>query len=215
MNIKDIDFCGSFTQLEKMPKDRLPEIAFIGRSNVGKSSLINNLCNRKIAKTSSTPGKTQLINFFKINRKFYLVDLPGYGYAKVALDVKKKWEAFIDIYLQKRETLKAVFLLLDIRREPNDHDKMLTSWIKSLSSTSDLRPVYVLTKADKLGRSAIAKNKAEIAKALFISQHEMFIHSSVSGNGKKELLKCIDEILTPPAENLSISDEDEDGFEKE
>ena len=79
MNIKDIDFCGSFTQLEKMPKDRLPEIAFIGRSNVGKSSLINNLCNRKIAKTSSTPGKTQLINFFKINRKFYLVDLPGYG----------------------------------------------------------------------------------------------------------------------------------------
>lgn len=197
MNIKDIDFCGSFAQLEKMPKDGLPEIAFIGRSNVGKSSLINNMCNRKIAKTSSTPGKTQLINFFKINKKFYLVDLPGYGYAKVAPEVKRKWETFIDIYLQRREFLKAVFLLLDIRREPNEHDRTLTSWIKSLSRTSDLRSVYVLTKADKLGKSAIAKNKAEIAKSLFVSQHEMVVHSSVSGDGKKELLKCIDDILTP------------------
>lgn len=206
MNIKDIDFCGSFTQLEKMPKDHLPEIAFIGRSNVGKSSLINNLCNRKIAKTSSTPGKTQLINFFKINKKFYLVDLPGYGYAKVAADVKKKWEAFIDVYLQKREPLKAVFLLLDIRREPNEHDKMMTSWIKSLSAVSDLRPVYVLTKADKLGRSAIARSKAEIAKALFVSQHEMVVHSSVSGEGKKELLKSIDDILNTKSEQLDLND---------
>ena len=208
MNIKDIDFCGSFTQLEKMPKDKLPEIAFIGRSNVGKSSLINNLCNRKIAKTSSTPGKTQLINFFKINKKFYLVDLPGYGYAKVTPEVKKKWEAFIDIYLQKRETLKAVFLLLDIRREPNEHDRMLISWVKSLSAVSELRPVYVLTKADKLGRSAIAKSKAEIAKALFVSQHEMFVHSSVSGDGKKELQKCIDDILAPKPELLGFDDEE-------
>ena len=208
MNIKDIDFCGSFTQLEKMPKDKLPEIAFIGRSNVGKSSLINNLCNRKIAKTSSTPGKTQLINFFKINKKFYLVDLPGYGYAKVTPEVKKKWEAFIDIYLQKRETLKAVFLLLDIRREPNEHDRMLIFWVKSLSAVSELRPVYVLTKADKLGRSAIAKSKAEIAKALFVSQHEMFVHSSVSGDGKKELLKCIDDILAPKPELLGFDDEE-------
>ena len=150
----------------------------------------------------------------RVEGALYFVDLPGYGYAKVALDVKKKWEAFIDIYLQKRQTLKAVFLLLDIRREPNEHDKMLTSWIKSLSAVSDLRPVYVLTKADKLGRSAIAKSKADIAKALFISQHEMFVHSSVSGNGKKELLKCIDEILAPPAENLLIP-EDEDDFEEE
>lgn len=208
MNIKDIDFCGSFTQLDKMPKDKLPEIAFIGRSNVGKSSLINNLCNRKIAKTSSTPGKTQLINFFKINKKFYLVDLPGYGYAKVTPEVKKKWEAFIDIYLQKRETLKAVFLLLDIRREPNEHDRMLISWVKSLSAVSELRPVYVLTKADKLGRSAIAKSKAEIAKALFVSQHEMFVHSSISGDGKKELLKCIDDILAPKPELLGFDDEE-------
>ena len=106
MKIQTIDFCGSFKELDKMPKDNLPEIAFIGRSNVGKSSIINNFLNATVAKTSSTPGKTQLINFFKIKKKFYLVDLPGYGYAAVSAKTKAEWQGYIEKYLQIVRHLK-------------------------------------------------------------------------------------------------------------
>lgn len=195
MKIKELEFIGSYQELSRMPKDRLPEIAFVGRSNVGKSSLINHLCRQKIAKTSSVPGKTQLINFFKINRKFYLVDLPGYGYAQVALSVKKNWEKFIELYLQQRETLRVIFLLLDIRRVPNEQDQIVSTWMKTLAQSGNLIPVYVLTKTDKLARSEINKNKAEIAKTLFVSQHEMILHSSLKNVGREEIFKKMEEAL--------------------
>ena len=192
MKIQTIDFCGSFKELDKMPKDNLPEIAFIGRSTVGKSSIINNFLNATVAKTSSTPGKTQLINFFKINKKFYLVDLPGYGYAAVSAKTKAEWQGYIEKYLANRETLKAVVLLLDIRHKPNSHDMTLIQWMQTLI---DIEKIFVLTKSDKLSRSNIFKHKAMIAKELFISQHELIPHSSASGDGRHELHKRIEKAL--------------------
>lgn len=195
---------GSFKSLDKMPSDKLPEIAFIGRSNVGKSSIINNLLSAKVAKVSGTPGKTQLINFFKINKTFYTVDLPGYGFAEVTLSIKKEWEEFIDVYLRERTTLKAIVLLLDIRRVPNEHDRMISGWMKALPGVT---PIFVLTKLDKVTRNQANKNKIMIAKELFISQHEIFMHSSVNSTGKYEILKKIDDIISA-GKNIKIDNEE-------
>jgi len=213
LKFKEIEFIGSYKSLDKMPADNLPEVAFIGRSNVGKSSIINNVLNAKVAKTSSTPGKTQLINFFKINKKFYIVDLPGYGYAQVAIAIKKEWEKFIETYLRERSSLKIIVLLLDIRREPNAHDRMLSEWIKSLPTIS---PIIVLTKSDKVSRNDIFKNKVRIAKDLYISQHDILIHSSLSGDGRFDLIKKINSLLEPremPAIEEGESDETNDSDE--
>ena len=138
----------------KLPDTNRPEVAFAGKSNVGKSSLINALMNRKaLARTSASPGKTQTINFYNINDAMYLVDLPGYGYAKVSQSVKEQWGKLIERYLQKSKQLKAVFLLIDIRHDPSANDKMMYDWIVN----NGYRPVIVATKLDKIKRSQISK----------------------------------------------------------
>lgn len=138
----------------KLPDNQLPEVAFAGKSNVGKSSLINGLLNRKsLARTSSQPGKTQTINFYKVNQELYLVDLPGYGYAKVSNEIKAKWGRMIENYLHGSKQLKAVFLLIDIRHEPSANDKDMYQWILA----QGYEPVIIATKLDKIKRSQVQK----------------------------------------------------------
>lgn len=189
MKIKTVDFFTSYAKVDKMPQTDLVEIAFLGRSNVGKSSLLNNLCNKKIAYTSSTPGKTQLINFFNVNNKLYFVDLPGYGYAKVPKAMKKNWGNVIEEYLQVRKQLRGVFFLLDIRRVPNEYDKMLNEWLKKLP---DVEVFYILTKTDKLSKSKANQQKIMIARELFVDQNEFIFYSSTKNYGKNDLLKKLD-----------------------
>ncbi|HIT65287.1 MAG TPA: YihA family ribosome biogenesis GTP-binding protein, partial [Candidatus Ventrimonas merdavium] len=138
-----------------LPENQLPEFAFAGKSNVGKSSLINGLLNRKsLARTSSQPGKTQTINFYNINDALYFVDLPGYGYAKVSVEVKAKWGKMIERYLKRSRTLQSVFLLIDIRHEPSANDRMMYDWIVE----NGYRPVVIATKLDKIKRSQVQKH---------------------------------------------------------
>ena len=161
MIIKNVSLdivCGITSTL---PDTELPEVAFAGKSNVGKSSLINALMNRKaLARTSASPGKTQTINFYNINDAMYLVDLPGYGYAKVSQSVKEQWGKLIERYLQKSKQLKAVFLLIDIRHDPSANDKMMYDWIVH----NGYQPIIIATKVDKLKRSQVQKH----VKAFFL-----------------------------------------------
>ena len=146
-----------------LPENTLPEIAFAGKSNVGKSSLINGLMNRKsFARTSATPGKTQTINFYNINQELYLVDLPGYGYAKVSEQEKKKWGQMIERYLHQSKQLRAVFLLIDIRHAPSANDKMMYDWILS----QGYHPIIIATKLDKLKRSQVQKQIKVVRQGL-------------------------------------------------
>lgn len=190
LKIKSINFFKSFSDSKKIPNSLYPEIAFIGRSNVGKSSLINNLCNKKIAETSAVPGKTQLINFFLINNSLYFVDLPGYGYAKTSKSKKKKWPLLIESYLNIREQLKIIIFLLDIRRIPNEYDKMLNNWLKNLNN---IEVVYVLTKIDKVSKNEAKKQKIRVALELFIDQNDFMFYSTTKKIGRLELLKRIEE----------------------
>ena len=199
MNVANAEFVVSNTNVEQCPKTKLPEYAFIGRSNVGKSSLINMLCNKKkLAKTSSRPGKTQLINHFLINKQWYLVDLPGYGYARTSKAQKKTFQKFITDYLIKRKELISTFLLIDLRHKPQPLDLKYMNWLgKNLIPFS-----IIFTKADKLKEveinEYILKYLNDIRKDWEeIPQH--FITSSEKKIGKTELLKYIDEI------NKSIS----------
>ena len=199
MNVANAEFVVSNTNVEQCPKTKLPEYAFIGRSNVGKSSLINMLCNKKkLAKTSSRPGKTQLINHFLINKQWYLVDLPGYGYARTSKAQKKTFQKFITDYLIKRKELISTFLLIDLRHKPQPLDLKYMHWLgKNLIPFS-----IIFTKADKLKEveinEHILKYLDDIRKDWEeIPQH--FITSSEKKIGKRELLNHIDEI------NKSIS----------
>ena len=199
MNVANAEFVASNTNVEQCPKTKLPEYAFIGRSNVGKSSLINMLCNKKkLAKTSSRPGKTQLINHFLINKQWYLVDLPGYGYARTSKAQKKTFQKFITDYLIKRKELISTFLLIDLRHKPQPLDLKYMRWLgKNLIPFS-----IIFTKADKLKEveinEYILKYLNDIRKDWEeIPQH--FITSSEKKIGKSELLNYIDEI------NKSIS----------
>lgn len=186
MKITSAEFTLSAVMESQYPKDNLPEIALIGRSNVGKSSLINKLINRKkLAKTSSTPGKTRTINFYKINNSFYFVDLPGYGYAKVPLKERKEWQRFIEEYFETRETLKGAFIVLDIRRSPTENETMIYEWLSRLG----LPAVTVLTKADKFSKTKAAKQAKEIEGSL--GKGKVTIFSATSGEGKNELLKVV------------------------
>ena len=163
MNFQSVEFEAAFGTLEQLPASDLPEIAFSGRSNVGKSSLINSLMNRKsLARTSSSPGKTQTINFYNINHEMYLVDLPGYGYAKVSQAEKEQWGKLIERYLHQSEQLRAVFLLVDIRHRPSENDKLMYEWIVH----NGYWPIIIATKADKLKRSQIQKHIKEVRDGL-------------------------------------------------
>lgn len=194
MKIKSAEFLISNTDIKKCPQDSKPEYAFIGRSNVGKSSLINMLTEKKtLAKISGRPGKTQLINHFVINDHWYLVDLPGYGYAKVSKVSRAKWEKFISEYLTKREQLTNVFVLLDSRLEPQKIDLEFMNWCGEKGIPFSM----VFTKADKLSSSALQKNLAKYKKEMLKYWAELppvFVTSSTSGLGREKLLNYISAI---------------------
>lgn len=177
----------------KLPKHEELEIAFAGKSNVGKSSLINGLLNRKaLARTSSQPGKTQTINFYKINNAFYFVDLPGYGYAKVSVTEREKWGKMIEKYLHTSPTLVLVFLLLDIRHEPSANDKMMYDWILHNGFT----PVIIATKLDKIKRSQLQKNLKIIRTKLEMTKEDViFPYSALTKQGRDEILDYIEGII--------------------
>lgn len=191
MIIKSADFVCSNTQISKLPPPIKPEYAFIGRSNVGKSSLINMLVNKKgLAKTSQTPGKTQLINHFIINDNWYLVDLPGYGYARISKSKKEDWDKFIRNYLNKRESLQCVMVLIDSRLEPQKIDLDFCNML----GEKGLPFALIFTKADKQSATKTDQNIARFRKALLATFEEVpdiFITSSESGLGKDEVLNFI------------------------
>lgn len=175
----------------KLPEHILPEYAFAGKSNVGKSSLINALMNRKsLARTSSQPGKTQTINFYNINDQLYFVDLPGYGYAKVSLEAKAKWGKMIERYLKKSSVLKRVFLLVDIRHEPSENDKTMYDWI----IYQGYQPVVIATKLDKLKRSQVARQVKILREGLGMAKEEVLIpFSAETKQGREEIWKLMEE----------------------
>ena len=194
MEIKQAAFVVSNTQVAKCPTHKLPEYAFIGRSNVGKSSLINMLTNHKgLAKTSSKPGKTQLINHFLINKEWYLVDLPGYGYAKVSKQSKKTFQQFITDYFKKRRELVCAFVLVDIHLEPQKIDLEFMQWL----GENAIPFAIVFTKADKLTEKQIQEHVASYSEILLQQWEEMppyFITSSENRLGKEDLLSYIETI---------------------
>ena len=167
------------------PENDRPEIAFAGKSNVGKSSLINSLMNRKsLARTSSSPGKTQTINYYNINDALYFVDLPGYGYAKTAVVIKEKWGKMVERYLMSSKQLKLIFLLIDIRHEPSQNDINMYEWIVY----HGFMPIIVATKLDKINRSQIAKNVKIIKQGIGVDEKtKIFPFSSLTKQGKDEI----------------------------
>ncbi len=194
MIIKTTEFIKSAAKPSHYPPASLPEIAFAGRSNVGKSSLINVLVNRRnLVRTSSTPGRTQLINFFDVNGEFILVDLPGYGYAKVPLAVKKEWGPMMESYLSSRPTLAGVVLILDIRREPTPEDRQMLDWLRGY----DISPILVATKCDKVSKNEKMRQAALIARALGVEREEISFFSTLTREGKDGIWKRIEASLFP------------------
>jgi len=195
MKIKSANFVISNSDVAKCPKERLPEYAFIGRSNVGKSSLINMLTGQnKLAKTSGRPGKTQLINHFKINNNWFLVDLPGYGYAKVSKSIKKTFQSFIKNYFLQREQLICTFVLLDCRHEPQKIDLEFMEFL----GENEIPFCIVFTKSDKLKLSELNRNiqvyTKKMTTTIWEEMPQYFVTSATSSNGKDELLNFIDNI---------------------
>jgi len=195
MKINSAEFIISNSDAAKCPKDRLPEYAFIGRSNVGKSSLINMLTNhKKLAKTSARPGKTQLINHFLINKNWFLVDLPGYGYARVSKSTKAIFQKFITDYFETREQLVCAFILIDSRLEPQKIDVEFINYL----GESGIPFCLIFTKADKLGKTQVQKNVAAYKKHLLANNWEempqYFVTSSEDGTGKEDVLTYIERV---------------------
>ena len=174
----------------KLPDNEFPEFAFAGKSNVGKSSLINGLVQRKaLARTSSQPGKTQTINFYNVNKNVYFVDLPGYGYAKVSMEIKAKWGKKIERYLQTSKKLKAVFLLIDIRHEPSANDREMYEWIRY----NGYEPVVITTKLDKIKRSQVQKHLKMVREGLGAGKETIIIpFSAVTKQGREEIWSYIE-----------------------
>lgn len=187
----------------KIPDTRLPEIAFAGKSNVGKSSLINSLMNRKaLARTSEKPGKTQTINFYNINDALYLVDLPGYGYAKVPESERVKWGKMIEHYLHTSRQLKAVFLLVDIRHRPSGNDKMMYDWMVH----QGFHPIIIATKLDKLKRSQVSKCVKEVKEGLGTAPGDLVIpFSSVTRQGREEVWQLMEQVSMNGMSNEALT----------
>jgi len=193
MNVTKVNLetvCGITSTL---PENLLPEFAFAGKSNVGKSSLINGLMNRKsYARTSSQPGKTQTINFYNINEQLYFVDLPGYGYAKVSMELRAKWGKMIERYLKKSVQLKLIFLLVDIRHEPSENDRDMYDWIVH----NGFQPIVIATKLDKINRSQIAKQTKLIRTSLKMPKEGILIpFSAETKQGRDEIWSKIEGLL--------------------
>lgn len=188
MKIRSADFITSATKPSQYPPANLSEIAFAGRSNVGKSSLINTLVNRKhLVKTSSTPGRTQLINFFNINDAMVFVDLPGYGFAKVPQSIRKKWGPMIETFLSKRETLKGVVVIMDIRRTPGTEERDLIRWLDYYK----IATILVITKADKLSKNKQLKQQAAIVQALSVVKEDPILFSAKTRLGRDAVWEAI------------------------
>ena len=187
-----------------LPKNTKAEVAFAGKSNVGKSSLINSLVNRKaLARTSSQPGKTQTINFYNVNDELYLVDLPGYGYAKVAQSEKEKWGKLIEKYLNGSQQLRAVFLLIDIRHEPGANDKMMYEWI----CHNGYNPIIIATKLDKIKRSQTQKQLKLIRQGLNVRPGTQIIpFSSQTKQGREEVWSLIEQLCLGEEPELSADE---------
>lgn len=185
---------------EQYPKTGLPEIAFAGKSNVGKSSLINALLRRKaLARTSSQPGKTQTINFYNVEDSLYFVDLPGYGYARVSKSERERWAKMIDDYLHTRQTLLQVILLVDGRHEPSANDVQMMEWIRSFG----YQPLVIATKMDKLGKQQHGKALKLIRQTLKIENDQLFPFSALNKTGTEEIWQHLDELLASITEEES------------
>lgn len=205
MKINTAEFIISNSEVDKCPKERLPEYAFIGRSNVGKSSLINMLTNHKnLAKTSSKPGKTQLINHFKINNNWFLVDLPGYGYARVSKKTKAVFQQFITDYFERREQLICAFVLIDIRLEAQKIDLEFMEYL----GESEIPLAIIFTKADKIGKTKVASHIAAYKKQMLANNWaempQYFITSSLEATGRDSILDYIDQINEDIFKNKSF-----------
>mgnify|MGYP001190503098 CR=1 FL=1 len=199
MLIRSAEFIQSATRPGNYPAAQYPEIAFAGRSNVGKSTLINTLVNRRgLVRTSSTPGRTQLLNFFCINDELNLVDLPGYGFAKVPLSVKKEWGPMIRGFLESRATLQGVVLLFDVRRTPRDEDLQLLDWLEELN----IPTIPVITKIDKVTRNQRRKQLAPILEATGLPLEAFTLFSALSKEGRDEIWERIEDAVA-----LSAADE--------
>ena len=199
MNVNRVSLetvCGITSRL---PENKLPEVAFAGKSNVGKSSLINALINRKsLARTSSQPGKTQTINFYNVEEKLYFVDLPGYGYAKVSQELKEKWGKMVERYLKRSKQLCQIFLLIDIRHAPSENDKTMYEWIVY----QGFQPVIIATKLDKLKRSQVAKQVQLLRTGLGLPKEAVLIpFSAETKQGKEEIWEVIDHCIQKTEES--------------
>ena len=199
MNVNRVSLetvCGITSRL---PENKLPEVAFAGKSNVGKSSLINALINRKsLARTSSQPGKTQTINFYNVEEKLYFVDLPGYGYAKVSQELKEKWGKMVERYLKRSKQLCQIFLLIDIRHAPSENDKTMYEWIVY----QGFQPVIIATKLDKLKRSQVAKQVQLLRTGLGLPKETVLIpFSAETKQGKEEIWEVIDHCIQKTEES--------------
>lgn len=194
MKIRSLEFCGSLAEPDGPRPTDLPQVAFSGRSNVGKSSLINTLLQRtrhKIAHVSGRPGKTQTVNFFKVNERFYLVDLPGYGYAKVPGKVQDKWRNLLEGYLSAKDGPRGVVHLVDMRHGPTDLDHQMLQYLAGL----EMPTLVVVTKADKLKRQERVKSLASIGKELELDPEQVVPFSSKTGEGRDELLAAVEGLL--------------------
>jgi GTP-binding protein len=188
VKVLSAEFVKSATKPSEYPRGNLPEVAIAGKSNVGKSSLINTLVNRKnLAKTSSQPGRTQTINFFRVNEKLSLVDLPGYGFARAPLEIRKAWKPMVETYLQTREAIRLVILILDARRGLSPDDSILLDWL----DYHEIPALIVLTKADKLSQFERARQKRGLAAVPLLEGRPLLFFSAITGEGKDEMWNWI------------------------
>ncbi len=193
MKITSVEFVKSATNSLHYPEEILPEVAFVGRSNVGKSSLINTLVNRKrLAKTSSTPGRTQLVNFFKVNSKIFFVDLPGYGYAKVPDKIRRNWGTMVEGYLQNSQNLRMVVMILDVRHDPSADDISLINWLRHYA----FETLFVLTKIDKLSRNKQQIRFRRFKECLDLEDEKIIPFSARTSQGKELIWEYIGKVVT-------------------
>jgi GTP-binding protein len=192
MKIISAEYVKSAVHRKDYPGGPLPEVAFAGKSNVGKSSLINTLLNKKnLARISSTPGRTQTINFFKVNKKLFFVDLPGYGFAHVPIEVRKKWRPMVEEFLMVDSRLRLVILIVDVRRDPNPDDARLLEWFRHYS----LPFLVVMTKVDKVSRNEISKQKQNLKNFFELTEDKIIPFSAVTGEGRNEIWKRIEQAV--------------------
>ncbi len=197
MRITKASFITSVSELKRFPGQGKPEIAMAGRSNVGKSSLINSLCNnRRLARTSAEPGKTRLINLYSINDSFFLTDLPGYGFARASGEERRRWKDMIEGYLEQSENLKQVLLLVDIRHEPTQEDAQMAQYLRAINLSFSV----IATKADKLSKAEKSRSIPAICRKLVVQPWQITPYSSETNEGRDRLLAQLQDILAPKAE---------------